>query len=275
MSLSSWSQTSSAMFPSPSKRLVRSQSGLRIVSQHARGVAPWALEEPHWVKDNEASNCKECQSKFDFVRRRHHCRRCGQIFCGKCCGTKVQFHRMGFVDPVRVCQKCAPATKKEQKFFDNELKVLFKGAPFHIRAASAISAESFLYNVKLSSDEKFVIFDNHVEEEGESIGPVDLNRISNVKAGLEATKAAEATDRFTLTVREAGTGQEFELDLTCPPEPSRKPSMAWIGAFREGVKMVFESRRERSGNDEGGVNPVEESPSPSSGDPTPAATPTA
>ena len=55
MSLSSWSQTSPAMFPSPSKRLVRSQSGLRIVSQHARGVTPWALEEPHWLKDNEVS----------------------------------------------------------------------------------------------------------------------------------------------------------------------------------------------------------------------------
>ena len=33
MSLSSWSQTSAAMFPSPSKRLVRSKSGLKIVAQ--------------------------------------------------------------------------------------------------------------------------------------------------------------------------------------------------------------------------------------------------
>ena len=53
MSLSSWNQTSAAMFPSPSKRLVRSKSGLKIVAQHSRDVPPWNLEEPAWVKDEE------------------------------------------------------------------------------------------------------------------------------------------------------------------------------------------------------------------------------
>ena len=73
------------------------------------------------------------------------------------------------------------------------------------------------------------MFDNHNEEEGEVISPVDLNRISNVKALEQGGQ-----DRFTLAVREAGSsGQEFELDLACPPEPSRKPSLAWVAAFRE------------------------------------------
>lgn len=58
------------MFPSPSKRLVKSKSGLRIVAQHERGNAPWNLEEPHWVKDEEVVQCVECKVKFDFIKRR-------------------------------------------------------------------------------------------------------------------------------------------------------------------------------------------------------------
>ncbi len=54
MSLSSWTQSSQAnMLPSPTRRLVRSKSGLRVVAQHERGNIPWHLEEPHWVKDEE------------------------------------------------------------------------------------------------------------------------------------------------------------------------------------------------------------------------------
>ncbi len=70
MSLSSWSQTSQAMFPTPSRRLVRSKSGLRIVSQHERGDIPWRLEEPHWVRDEECEQCIVCKAKFDFIKRR-------------------------------------------------------------------------------------------------------------------------------------------------------------------------------------------------------------
>ena len=54
--------------------------------------------------------------------------------------------------------------------------------------------------MKLSSDEKFLVFDNHNEEEGEVISPVDLNRISNVKALEQGGQ-----DSFTLAVREAGS----------------------------------------------------------------------
>ena len=152
MSLSSWSQTSSAMFPSPAKRLVRSKSGLKIVAQHERGVPPWNMEEPHWVADAEATQCAQCHAKFTFVKRKvlhsekqftaplsgrkgfkiretfqHHCRRCGKIFCGGCCGEKLQFHRMGFVDPVRLCAACVVPTRAEKEFFDDELKSLFDG----------------------------------------------------------------------------------------------------------------------------------------------------
>ncbi|TRY78756.1 hypothetical protein TCAL_09464 [Tigriopus californicus] len=216
MSLSSWSsQSSPAMFPSPSKRLVKSNSGLRIVSQHERGNAPWALEEPHWVKDHE-----------------HHCRRCGQIFCSKCCQSKIQFHRMGFVDPVRNCQTCSPLTRKEEIFFTNQLKVLFQGAPFHVRSSMAISLDSCLYNCRISNDERYLLFNNHGDE-GEQIHPIDLCRISSIEILSEGN--------MMLTAKEM-TSSEFTLEIQAPAEPSRKPSLAWLKSFEQGMGFVFNSR---------------------------------
>ena len=42
-----------------------------------------------WKLDKEYPTCFHCQSTFSIVRRRHHCRKCGHIFCGKCTSTKI------------------------------------------------------------------------------------------------------------------------------------------------------------------------------------------
>ncbi len=34
---------------------------------------------PTWVKDQEASMCMRCSSKFSVLNRRHHCRACGSV----------------------------------------------------------------------------------------------------------------------------------------------------------------------------------------------------
>ena len=38
----------------------------------------------HWAPDGEVAECTECYRRFGLFRRRHHCRACGQIFCGRC-----------------------------------------------------------------------------------------------------------------------------------------------------------------------------------------------
>lgn len=45
-------------------------------------------DRSQWVDDSKVSNCKLCQKKFSFFRRRHHCRKCFNIFCDDCI-TKV------------------------------------------------------------------------------------------------------------------------------------------------------------------------------------------
>ncbi|CAC5405983.1 Lateral signaling target protein 2 homolog,Lateral signaling target protein 2 [Mytilus coruscus] len=63
-------------------------------------------EPPEWVPDEQAISCTSCQAIFTFVRRRHHCRNCGKIFCGQCSNNNVPLPHFGHSTPVRVCNRC-------------------------------------------------------------------------------------------------------------------------------------------------------------------------
>lgn len=51
--------------------------------------------------------CKGCNTDFSIVVRKHHCRHCGNIYCGNCCGEKRALVKFGYNAPVRMCKKCA------------------------------------------------------------------------------------------------------------------------------------------------------------------------
>ncbi|KAJ3052280.1 hypothetical protein HK097_006600 [Rhizophlyctis rosea] len=64
----------------------------------------------HWKPDDEAPACGLCKQKFGLILRRHHCRRCGDVFCGACSSQYVRldqtadFHPGGLTS--RVCRPC-------------------------------------------------------------------------------------------------------------------------------------------------------------------------
>ena len=43
----------------------------------------------NWRPDSSTKNCEACSKKFTQVKRKHHCRNCGGIFCGKCTKHKM------------------------------------------------------------------------------------------------------------------------------------------------------------------------------------------
>lgn len=69
-------------------------------------VAKQAQE--HWVKDEEVSHCSnaECHVKFGLLDRRHHCRRCGLIFCSRHSNRTAAVPLAGYYKKVRVCEGC-------------------------------------------------------------------------------------------------------------------------------------------------------------------------
>lgn len=71
--------------------------------------------EGHWELDDASSACRLCERPFTLLRRRHHCRSCGRLTCGRCSpeSTHVQDPigppgraRAGYGN-VRVCSQCA------------------------------------------------------------------------------------------------------------------------------------------------------------------------
>lgn len=56
-----------------------------------------------WCKGTE---CRECQVKFSFFIRRHHCRNCGFSFCNEHSTRRTRLPQQGYPNPVRVCDEC-------------------------------------------------------------------------------------------------------------------------------------------------------------------------
>ncbi|KNA03803.1 hypothetical protein SOVF_205660 [Spinacia oleracea] len=56
-----------------------------------------------WVVD--ASHCQSCSSQFTFLNRKHHCRRCGGLFCNSCTNSRIVLRGQGD-SPVRICEAC-------------------------------------------------------------------------------------------------------------------------------------------------------------------------
>ncbi|EJW87280.1 ZFYVE28 protein [Wuchereria bancrofti] len=59
-----------------------------------------------WVPDSDCEQCTACSAQFTLVRRRHHCRNCGRIFCSRCSANSLPLPELGYDRKVRVCNLC-------------------------------------------------------------------------------------------------------------------------------------------------------------------------
>ncbi|CAG8612274.1 8636_t:CDS:2 [Ambispora leptoticha] len=79
-----------------------------LFSGHATGPP----SKNHWKPDSAAMKCSMacCPREFGLFERRHHCRRCGDIFCGTHCSHYIRldqnsnFNLAGSAS--RVCDRC-------------------------------------------------------------------------------------------------------------------------------------------------------------------------
>lgn len=68
--------------------------------------------QPYWVPDNSTNNCMQCNLKFSILRRRHHCRCCGQLLCSSCCCLKAKLEYTNSNVEVRICIQCDDTLSK-------------------------------------------------------------------------------------------------------------------------------------------------------------------
>ncbi|KAI9987464.1 hypothetical protein PInf_023503 [Phytophthora infestans] len=81
-----------------------------------------------WIPDAEVSVCYGCQLLFDWVRRKHHCRYCGHVFCELCTPQRSliredqiltnperKYLAVNAHNPQRVCDDCHARLEPEQE----------------------------------------------------------------------------------------------------------------------------------------------------------------
>jgi hypothetical protein len=61
---------------------------------------------PVWKSDKSVDACPCCDKKFTLMRRRHHCRCCGDLACNDCSTKRMIITSAETRDPQRVCDKC-------------------------------------------------------------------------------------------------------------------------------------------------------------------------
>ncbi|XP_051690847.1 zinc finger FYVE domain-containing protein 21 isoform X1 [Oryctolagus cuniculus] len=205
----------------------------------------------------QCPRCMQCDAKFDFITRKHHCRRCGKCFCDRCCSQKVALRRMCFVDPVRQCAACALVSHKEAEFYDKQLKVLLSGATFLVTFGNAEKAETMV--CRLSSNQRYLFLDGDRHHE------VEIARVCSVHT---LTEGFPPGDRHTHTytsllgsppasaggsARAAGMCLQYtvpgearvtQLKLTAAEDSSasRRQALAWLAAMHKAAKLLYESR---------------------------------
>ncbi|KPP61240.1 zinc finger FYVE domain-containing protein 21-like, partial [Scleropages formosus] len=208
------------------KKLVRSPSGLRMVPENGAFNSPFSLDEPQWVPDKECPRCMQCDTKFDFITRKHHCRRCGKCFCDKCCSKKVALQRMCFVDPVRQCAECGLISQKEAEFYDKQLKVLMTGATFLVTLGTSEKSETMV--CRLSNNHRYLFLD------GESHFEVELSRISSMQVLTEGSPpGGSSSPASSMMLRYKTVGSRDLQNLRLEATDDRKTASVWLAAMHK------------------------------------------
>lgn len=224
---------------SAQKKLVKSKSGLRIVSVNNEELSPFQLDEPPWTPDRERADCVRCGSKFDFITRRHHCRRCGRVYCGKCCNRRLPLQRMCFVDPVRVCQDCGPATLRENDFYERHLKLLLTGAKFLVSVSPQVDLGSATAHCcRLSVDHRVIELESSQTKDCLEIPLANIMSFRVLRPNSPTADAAGGDVGITGVVLGYRAHNDGQVVLHLGVTPDAGVGALWIVALNKAFRML-------------------------------------
>ncbi|CAH8307602.1 unnamed protein product [Eruca vesicaria subsp. sativa] len=146
-----------------------------------------SLRGSSWVVD--ASHCQGCSSQFTFINRKHHCRRCGGLFCGSCTQQRMSLRGQGDT-PVRICDPC----KKLEEAARFELRHGYKN-----RAAKAGGSKRTLKNEDDVLSE-ILGSDADVSSSSESVSSTD--RVTSKEMGSSSSNKDMELDAVSATPEE-------------------------------------------------------------------------
>eukprot|EP00250_Pteridium_aquilinum_P001811 c12023_g1_i2 orf=2594-6202(-) len=111
-----------------------------------RRVETQVMSRDFWMPDQSCRVCYECDTPFNLFNRRHHCRVCGRVFCGKCTQNTLPIldGQTGVCqesERVRACNFCFKLKQEERKR-DNDQNVVKSPTPSITPSSSSFSLSS-------------------------------------------------------------------------------------------------------------------------------------
>lgn len=102
---------------------------------------------PEWA---DSDVCMRCRTAFTMLNRKHHCRNCGNVFCGQCSSKSVPLPHLGITQAVRVDDGCYARLMEKNKSTDQRTfepsrpaRTLYQGSmePRNARVDDGFDAE--------------------------------------------------------------------------------------------------------------------------------------
>jgi hypothetical protein len=194
----------------------------KLVSHHFLAL------RPEWQDENTVSNCAACNGAFSLFNRKHHCRRCGKVFCTKCSDKKAALRHYGYDTPQRVCETCYELDKIDTTMGINSVPTQQQQQqPSPINTTNQPSSSTLTINYSSSL--------------GQGSGTIDLNAVnpyasafadtvvssagqavSNSFTNAMPTLGSMAMNGITSTVRE-DVSSNFDLNPFGDINPYAKP----------------------------------------------------
>ncbi|KAE9008555.1 hypothetical protein PR003_g14494 [Phytophthora rubi] len=120
------------------------------------------IQRATWVKNNERTTCNLCTRNFHALRRKHHCRRCGEVVCSDCSTVAtIDLPAIGY-SKLRLCKVCsirARTTPLRQvaktNVFDHLVRARSLSNVGSSGAASSFTRSSYTENNQMSHEDSY------------------------------------------------------------------------------------------------------------------------
>lgn len=98
-----------------------------------------SLPKQFWLPNDSSKSCHSCHKSFSAIRRRHHCRYCGLIFCNKC--AKNNQKSTSEKKLLRVCEECLILLKTSTETLKEKNMNSFVSSSFHSDMEDSVEIE--------------------------------------------------------------------------------------------------------------------------------------
>ena len=192
-----------------------------ISDQEEYRLGPTGKRFPSWMRDEDAKLCFSCKSQFKIlVERKHHCRRCRNIFCDSCTKYKAKILLYEIQEEVRVCNSCFREIPDENIFIQNYQPLLHAGGYFKKSALLGLSVK--FIKLRLLEDNSILVYDSSGSGRTE-IELTSVSKISDVSA--TAFDIVTANKTYSLECDSAQTRKMWVEALTIVLQMAKGPTL--------------------------------------------------